>query len=143
MRAGQGEAGVDAAELNIRALGVFAVAWAVCCAGAVHLAGHLPLAEAPGGGRSRSGVALILVNAILLLALIALTVIYSHHELRWPFAVVLGGTIFLFSPFAVQDLPEALKNGKAGLVALFLLLLSALVLLWENGGHHSILSWLS
>jgi hypothetical protein len=143
MRQGQGDAGVDAAELNIRALGVFAGAWAVCCAGAFHLAGHLPLAEAPSGGRSRGGAALILVNAVLLLALAALTVIYSHHELRWPFAVVLGGTIFLFSPFAIQDLPEALKNGKAGLVALFLLLLSALALVWKNGAHHSILSWLS
>jgi hypothetical protein len=134
---------VDAAELNIRALAIFAIAWAVCCAGAVHLAGHLPLAEGPSGGRSRSGAALILVNAVLLLALIALTLIYSHYELRWPFAVVLGGTIFLFSPFAIQDLPEALKNGKAGLVALFLLLLSALVLLWENGVHSSIVNWLS
>ena len=129
---------MDAAGLNIRALLIFAVAWAVCCAGAVHLAGHFPLAEAPGSGRSRSGTALILVNAVLLLALFALTLLYSSQEVRWPFTVVLGGMIFLFAPFAIQDLPEALKNGKVGLVALFLLLLAALVLLWESGARHSI-----
>jgi hypothetical protein len=134
---------VDAAGLNIRALVIFAIAWAVCCAGAVHLAGHFPLPEGPGGRKSRSGTALILINAILLLALIALTLLYSHNELRWPFAVVLGGTIFLFSPFAVQDLPESLKNGKAGLAALLLLLLSALALLWESGAQQSIVRELS
>ena len=134
---------MDAAELNIRALGVFTVAWAVCCTGALQLAGHLPLAGAPGGGRSRSSAALVLVNAVLLLALFVLTVLYSHHELRWPFAVVLGGAVFLFSPFAIQDLPEALKNGRAGLVVLFLLLLAALALLWENGADRSIASRLS
>jgi hypothetical protein len=130
---------VDAAELSIRALGIFAIAWAVCCAGAVHLAGHFPLTEAPAKGGTRSGTVLILVNAVLLLALFALTLIYTLHELRWPFAVVLGGTIFLFSPFAIQDLPEALKNGKAGLLALFLLLISALVLLWANGAHQPVI----
>ena len=134
---------MDAAGLNIRALVIFAIAWSVCCAGAVHLAGHFPLPEASSGRKSRSSTALILVNAILLLALIALTLLYSRHELRWPFAVVLGGTIFLFSPFVIQDLPEALKNGKAGLVVLFFLLLAALALLWENGAHRSIVSRLS
>jgi hypothetical protein len=138
MISGDGGARVDAAGLNIRALVIFAIAWAVCCAGAFHLAGHFPLAEAPGGRKWRSGTALILVNAVLLLALFALTLLYSRQEVRWPFAVVLGGTIFLFSPFAIQVLPEALKNGKAGLVALLLLLVSALALLWESGAQHSI-----
>jgi hypothetical protein len=140
---GNGGARVDAAGLNIRALVIFAIAWAVCCAGAVHLAGHLPLAEVPNGRRSRSVTTLILANAVLLLALIVLTLLYSREELRWPIAVVLGGTIFLFSPFAIQDLPEALKNGIAGLVALFLLLLAALALFWASGALHSIVRELS
>jgi hypothetical protein len=134
---------VDAAGLNIRALVIFAIAWAVCCVGTVHLAGHFPLPEASDGRKSRGVTALILINAILLLALIALTLLYSRHELRWPFAVVLGGTIFLFSPFAIQDLPESLKNGKTGLAALLVLLLSALALLWESGAQHSIIRELS
>jgi hypothetical protein len=131
---------MDAIEPNVQALAVFAFAWLVCCAGGFQLAGHLPLSEVPAEVRSHGGTLLIILDAALLLVLLAITVIFSHHELRWPFAIVTGGTIFLFSPFAVQDLPEGLKNGKQGLAALLLLLLSAIAVLLESGARHSIVS---
>jgi hypothetical protein len=124
---------MDAFEPNIRALITFSAAWWVCCAGIIHLAGMLPLSEAPSAVRSPGGSILIFLDAALLFGLIVLTLVFSHRELRWSSAVVVGGAIFLLSPFMTQDLPEAVKNGKAGLLLLFLLLLLALGLLFTAG----------
>jgi hypothetical protein len=131
---------VDAIEPNVQALALFAFAWLVCCAGAFQLAGHLPLSEVPAEVRSRGGTLLIILDAALLLVLLAITLIFSHHELRWPFAIVAGGMIFLFSPFAIQDLPDGLKNGKKGLAVLLLLLVGSIALLLESGAGRSIAS---
>lgn len=124
---------MDVFEPNWQALSVFAFAWATLCIGGVLMAGMLPLSSAPLAARTPSGVALVTVNLLLLLGLLALTLAYGYAELRWTSAVVTGGMIFLFAPFAVQDLPEALKNGRAGLLLLFVLILAALALL-QNGG---------
>jgi hypothetical protein len=91
------EAQVDAFEPNLPALLIFAAAWAACCIGGIHLAGMLPLSSAPAAVRSRGGAALVIMNGVLLAALLALTVAFSYRELRWPSAVVVGGTIFLFA----------------------------------------------
>jgi hypothetical protein len=127
---------VEAFEPNIRALMVFAAAWSVCCAGVFYLAGMLPLSGAPAALRSASGNLLILLDAVLLFGLFALTMIFSYRELRWSSAVVVGGAIFLFSPFLTQDLPDAFRNGKPGLLALFLLLVAAFGLLLASGAQH-------
>ena len=124
---------MDAIEPNLRALAVFAAAWAVCCAGAILLAGLLPLAEAPNGVRSRGGTLLILADFALLVAAAALALLFCFHELRWTSIVISGGAIFLFSPFATQDLPDAFKHGTVGLAVLLLLLLASLGLLLNAG----------
>jgi hypothetical protein len=124
---------MEAFEPNLAGLLVFAASWAALCIGAIFLAGMLPLSAAPEAVRSAGGVALVAVNTALLLGLAILTVAHSYAELRWSSAVVVGGAIFLFAPFAIQDLPERLKNGLAGLALLFLVLCGALALLVLRG----------
>ncbi len=124
---------VEVFEPNIPALLIFAAAWAVFCVGALHVAGMLPLSGAPDAVRSFGGVALVSVNVALLAGLLILTLAHSYAQLRWTSAVVVGGAIFLFAPFVVQDLPEKLKDGKAGLALLLILLIGALALLLLGG----------
>ncbi len=124
---------MDAFEPNIAALLVFATAWAIFCVGVLQLAGMLPISAAPAAVRSPGGIVLVLLNAALLLTLLLMTFAYSYSELRWSSAVVVGGGIFLFSPFVIQDLPENIKNGKAGLIILLSLLTAALALLFATG----------
>lgn len=130
---------MDAFEPNFRSLLIFAAAWAACCIGGIHLAGMLPLSSAPAAVRSRGGVALVILNGVLLAALLALTVAFSYRELRWSSAVVVGGAIFLFAPFAVQDLPERIRDGKAGLILLVFVLVLALALLFLGGAPSGIM----
>jgi len=59
--------------------------------------------------------------------------LFCFHELRWTSIVISGGAIFLFSPFATQDLPDAFKHGTVGLAVLLLLLLASLGLLLNAG----------
>jgi hypothetical protein len=134
------EAQVDAFEPNLPALLIFAAAWAACCIGGIHLAGMLPLSSAPAAVRSHGWAALVILNGVLLAALLALTVAFSYRELRWSSAVVVGGTIFLFAPFAVQDLPERIRDGKAGLVLLVIILVLALALLFLGGAASGIMA---
>jgi hypothetical protein len=134
------EAQVDAFEPNLPALLIFAAAWAACCIGGIHLAGMLPLSSAPAAVRSRGWAALVTLNGVLLAALLALTVAFSYRELRWSSAVVVGGAIFLFAPLAVQDLPERIRDGKAGLVLLVVMLLLALALLFLGGAPSGIIA---
>jgi hypothetical protein len=117
---------------------VFAAAWAAVCIGAVQLAGMLPISAAPEAVRSPAGITLVALNAVLLLGLFVTTFVYSYSELRWSSAVVVGGAIFLFAPFAIQDLPETIKNGLAGLVILLALLASAFGLLLASGAFAAI-----
>ena len=131
---------METIEPNIRALMVFAAAWGVCCAGAIQLAGLLPLSEAPRDARSPAGRFLIAANSALLLLVAALTLFYCARELRWSSIVIAGGAIFLASPFLTQDLPPAFKHGKAGLAALLLLLLAAFGLLLIAGAGQLIVS---
>ena len=131
---------MDAFEPNLPALLIFAAAWAACCIGAIHLAGMLPLASAPASVRSPGGTILVLLNGFLLMTVAALTVTFSYRELRWSSAVVVGGAIFLFAPFVVQDLPETIRDGKAGLVLLVFVLTLALALLFLGGAPSGIIA---
>jgi hypothetical protein len=124
---------LDAIEPNIGALAVFAVAWLVCCTAAFQISGLLPLAEAPQSVRSGSGAALVFLDIALLLLLAVLTLFHCFRELRWSSIIVVGGAIFLFSPFVTQDLPPALKYSKAGLAFLALVLVLALAILVGAG----------
>jgi hypothetical protein len=123
---------VDAFEPNLPGLLIFAAAWAACCVGAIHLAGMLPLSSAPAAVRSPGGTALVLLSGLLLAMLLVLTFAFGYGALRWSSTVVVGGAIFLVSPFLIQDLPSGLKDGKAGLVALIVILGAALALVFPR-----------
>lgn len=124
---------MEAIEPNLFALVLFALTWAVFCVGAIQVAGMLPLSAAPEAVRTPDGVALVIANVLLLAAVLILTCAYGYNELRWTSSIVVGGMIFLLAPFLIQDLPENLKNGKAGLLILFVLSLAALGLLHSGG----------
>ncbi len=130
---------MDAIESNIGALTIFAVAWLICCAGAIQLSGLLPLAHAPRSVRSPIGALLLFANLALLLAVTPLTLVYCFTELRWTSIVVVGGLIFLGSPFVTQDLPEPIKANKAGLALLATLLMLALAILLAAGAQDFVL----
>lgn len=124
---------MDAFEPNVTGLLIFAAGWAAFCAGAIHVAGMLPISTAPEPVRSPFGVTLVALNVLLLAGVLVLTLAHVYGGLRWSSAIVVGGVIFLFAPFLVQDLPERFKNGMAGLGLLFLILLGVGYLLFVGG----------
>ncbi|MGA7325057.1 MAG: hypothetical protein WBX25_11370 [Rhodomicrobium sp.] len=130
---------MDAIEPNTRALAIFAVAWLICCAGAIHLSGLFPFAQAPTSIRTAGGAALLCTNVAFLLAVTALTLVYCFKELRWTSIVVVGGLIFLGSPFIAQDLPDAIKASKAGLALLATLLMLVIAILLAAGAQDFVL----
>lgn len=125
-------------EPNLVTLLFVSAAWMVFCFGAFLIAGMLPLQSAPAAIQTPSGVFLVLANAFLLAFLFILLGLLGYRELRWTSMVVAGGLIFLLSPFLVQDLPERLKNGKAGLVILLPLLVVTLAALLSRGAGSAI-----
>lgn len=125
---------MDKVEPNVTALLLFSGAWAVCCAGILHLARMYPLSVRPAALRSASGVALIVADSVVLLILLAVTFRYGFRELRWTSLVVVAGLIFLFTPGAFQVLPERWRDGPGGLATLLALLLASLVALFSLGG---------
>ncbi len=95
--------------------------------------------QAPHEVRSGGGGILLFFNIALLLLVTALTLFYCFRELRWSSVFVMGGVIFLFSPFVTQDLPEAFKAGTAGLAILALALSIALAILLGAGAQDLVL----
>lgn len=119
-----------AIEPNWQALLVFLVAWLAGCVGFFFLSGSMPVKAAPPDVQTGFGPALVWANLAALIALLVLTAWFAVAQLRWTSLVVGGGFVFLFAPFIVQDLPRALKDTQAGLVALLACLLAATVLVW-------------
>ncbi len=113
-------------EPNFQALLFFALAWMLVCFGSFLMAGMLPLGAAPKEIRQPTGVLLLALNAALTLILAGFAIRLSYHDLRWTSVVIAGGSIFLLAPFLVQDLPDAIKNGRKGLLLLLALLLCAI-----------------
>ncbi|RIA47664.1 hypothetical protein [Dichotomicrobium thermohalophilum] len=131
---------VDAIEPNWTALIVFAAVWGVGCAGLFYLIGILPLSAAPAEVRRGAGPMLVLTSVGLVGALLVFSLLFAFAELRWTSLVVAGGMVFLFSPFVIQDLPEKLKDNKAGLSIVLVLTLAGLFLLYFVDGVASVRS---
>ena len=119
-----------AIEPNWQALLVFLIAWLASCVGFFFLSGTLPVKAAPPAVQTGLGPVLVWVNLATLVVLVVLTAWFAVGQLRWTSLVVGGGFVFLFAPFIVQDLPRALKDTQAGLVALLVCLLAATGLVW-------------
>lgn len=131
---------MDAIEPNWIELIVFAAVWAIGCAGLFYLIGILPLSAAPAEVRRGAGPMLVMTNVGLVGALLLFALLFAFAELRWTSLVVAGGMVFLFSPFIIQDLPEKLKDNKAGLSLVLILTVAGLLLLYFSGGVASVQS---
>ena len=107
---------------------VFAIAVFVATAGAVLVSGFLPRASGPEGARGAIGAVLVYGTAAIL-AVLAVATISAGTELPWAVALVLAGLAFLAAPFAVQPLPEVVRESRAGLVAVVALAAVVLILL--------------
>lgn len=89
--------------------------WLVGCAGLLFVFGHLPLSAAPEAVRRGAGPVLVVAGLAVMAAVALSTVMLAADALRWTTSVVLGGFVFLFAPFAVQDLPASIKDSQRGL----------------------------
>lgn len=125
---------MDQIEPNVAGLAVFTAAWAVCCLGGLLVAGMFPLSARPDSARQPAGLALILLDSLVLLALLVVTVAFGFSELRWTSVVVVAGLVFLFIPELFQVVPERWRDGPFGLSAMLLLLVCAFALLHSTGG---------
>lgn len=113
---------------------MLALTWLVGCAGLLFVAGHLPLRAAPTAVRRGAGPMLVW-GGLGLMAAVALTTIWTAAvELRWTTMVVLGGFVFLFAPFFVQDLPVSIRETQAGLALVMAIGLVALGALYAVAG---------
>lgn len=97
---------------------------------------------APAEVRRGAGPMLVLTNVGLVGALLVFSLLFAFAELRWTSLVVAGGLVFLFSPFVVQDIPDALKDNKIGLALVLVLTVAGLLLLFLIDGMSSVRSML-
>jgi hypothetical protein len=119
--------GLDAALVAAVALATF-----VATGGAVLVSGFLPRASGPKAGRGALGAALVYLAAAMLVAL-AVAAVAAATALPWAVALVAAGLAFLAAPFAIQPLPEALRESRGGLVAVMALSAAMLFLLPAPG----------
>jgi hypothetical protein len=106
----------------------FAIAAFVVAVGAVLVSGFLPRASGPASGRGPFGAVLV-YGAAAVLILLAITTLVTAAELPWAIATVVAGLVLLAAPFAVQPLPEAVRESRAGLITIVALAAVALTLL--------------
>ena len=98
------------------------------------VSGMFPLRSRPDAARSISATALVVGNAVLLVALLAGTGIYGFAELRWSTLIVVSGLVVLFAPGLFEAWPAPLRDGPAGLVTLVGVQLLALATLAKVAG---------
>lgn len=109
-------------------LAAFSVAASIVAVGAVLVSGFLPRASGPESGRGAFGAVLV-YGAAAVLILLAIATLVTAAELPWAIATVIVGLVLLAAPFAVQPLPEAVRESRVGLVAIVALAAVALALL--------------
>lgn len=120
---------MSAIEPNWQALLIFIGCWTVVCSGWIYIGGSLPLSAAPAAVKRGIGIPLLILNAIGLVALTVLALVFASQELHWTSIVVGAGLVFLFSPFVVQDLPTIVKDNQLGLILLLILLVGTMAVL--------------
>jgi hypothetical protein len=113
---------------------MLALTWLVGCAGLLFVFGHLPLSAAPEGVRRGGGPVLVWLGLAVMVAVALATVVMAFESLRWTTMVVLGGFVFLFAPFFVQDLPAAIRDTQRGLVLVVTLGVVALGAIYAVAG---------
>jgi hypothetical protein len=120
---------MNAIEPNWISLLWFAGCATICMLAFLVVAGMFPLGSRPEAARAGGTTLLIAGNAVLLATLVMATGRYGWLELRWSTLIVVTGLIVLFVPGLFQAWPSALRDGRAGLVALIGIQAIALVAL--------------
>lgn len=121
---------MSAVEPNWAMAIMLAGTWLIGCAGLLFVFGHLPLSAAPEPVKRGAGPVLVLAGLAVMAGVVVATVLMAAGALRWSTSIVLGGFVFLFAPFLVQDLPASIKETQGGLalvVAAGALVLAAMV----------------
>jgi hypothetical protein len=124
---------MDAIEPNWRALIAFGLAWMIACVGFFFVSGSLPIRAAPKAVQTGVGPLLIGFNLAGVVLLAAGALVIAVLELRVTSLIVFGGLIFLFAPFAIQDLPARLKDTQLGLCLFLAIEAIALIVLSVSG----------
>ena len=125
---------MNAIEPNWVASLCFAALATGCALAVLILAGMFPLRARPDAARSRLAPLLVAGNAVLLILLLGGTGFYGFTELRWTTMIVVGGLVVLFAPGLFEALPERLRDGRAGLIALAGVQAFGLAVLAKVGG---------
>lgn len=110
---------MNAIEPDMGAVFAFAALWGATCFAFLVLSGMYP--ERPEGVRTPSGLALVALNTVLWVALVAATLVFGFERLRLTSLIVVAGLVFLFAPVPFEFLPDDWRDGRRGLVALVLL----------------------
>ena len=124
---------MSSVEPNMMSVVWFSIAWAVAAAGWFYLAGSLPLSQASDDVRTATGYVLVVTNTALALVATVVALLIAVHELRWTSMVVVGGFLFLFAPFVIQDLPARLRDTRAGMLLLLIVSVGTLGVLQAVG----------
>lgn len=124
---------MDAIEPNWRALIGFGFAWTIACVGFFFVSGSLPVRAAPRAVQTGLGPLLVWSNLAGVVVLAAGALVIAALELRLTSLIVFGGLIFLFAPFAIQDLPAGIKDTQLGLCLLLAIEAASLIVLFASG----------
>ncbi|SDS72681.1 hypothetical protein [Bradyrhizobium canariense] len=116
-------------EPNGLALLMFGTTFAACCLGFFTIIGMFPLHARPQSLSGAPGIALVAINAVLLILLLLSVVSFAHETLRWTSVVVFGGLIFLFVPSVFQAIPNKWRDSRGGLAILGVVQFTALAAL--------------
>ena len=119
-------------ELDAALLAVFSLAAFITTGGAVLVSGFLPRSSGPAAARGALGAVLVYAAAAMLGVLIVVLV-SAATALPWAVALVAAGLAFLAAPFAIQPLPDSVRESRAGLVAVLALSAAMVVLLPTPG----------
>lgn len=120
------------AGLDFALVAVVTVAAFVATGGAVLVSGFLPRADGPLAARGVAG-ALLVWAAAGMVAVLVVVLVSAALMLPWAVALVAAGLAFLAAPFAIQPLPERLRESRASLVAVLGLSAAMLVMLPTPG----------
>ena len=120
-------------EPNAPALLWFAIFAMVACTGLYVLAGGFPLATRPDLRRIPLGAALIVLDALLLIALVGGGIAYGVAHLRWTSLIIVAGLDLLFAPALFKIWPHRFRDVMTGLVILLVVFCASLGLLQQIG----------
>lgn len=100
------------------ALPLFMTGMLVIVAFLLAVSGHFPAQVRGPEFRAGSGLVILWASIACAAAAAAVTIAFAWHRLPLPYAVIGGGLMILFAPYALHPLPDRIVNGQPILAAL-------------------------